>query len=238
MSENHLDVVRHISNVSDFGDADASFHRRKSSGSIATANPANLDLKAFNQATDTPKPISFASLQKAPSGISPKTKKPFKISLAIGADTESTTSAPFSETSSAAARNQDDLVLSTTTPMVGNTRSLGVQLAQSRSAPEFRQQNPDTAEFIQNSLVPKSMIVERVGVMAAYESLEDLQNDFEWLVSQFAGRCATQSDLIHVLHVAMRFRSEVVNVEDDDELVKLLSPFLRQNRDQLYASQV
>ncbi len=81
-------------------------------------------------------------------------------------------------------------------------------------------------------------MLERVGVMIAVESLEELQADFDWIVSQFADRCLSQSDLIHVLHIAIRFKPDVVDVENDPALIEILSAFTRANRDQLFASQV
>jgi hypothetical protein len=52
-------------------------------------------------------------------------------------------------------------------------------------------------EFLQVSHEAETHDVIRVGVMAAYESLEDLQADFTWLLNQFGskGLCVELSDV-------------------------------------------
>jgi hypothetical protein len=47
-----------------------------------------------------------------------------------------------------------------------------------------------------------------------------------------------ENEPIYVLHIALRFKPEVVDVQDDAATLQLLEKFIVENRDALFPSQV
>eukprot|EP00043_Microstomoeca_roanoka_P013840 m.136036 g.136036 ORF g.136036 m.136036 type:complete len:2298 (+) comp15862_c0_seq1:167-7060(+) len=78
-------------------------------------------------------------------------------------------------------------------------------------------------------------IVMRLGVMAAFDSIEQLENEVSWLLTLFE---SSQHDVepINVLNIALRM--DTGPFQDDDALLQLLSDLMRQYSDDLFPVQI
>lgn len=80
-------------------------------------------------------------------------------------------------------------------------------------------------------------VVMRLGVIAAFTSMEDLSSQIEWLKTLFENT-TPETEPINVLSIALRLDSQTVDHNDDDKLMALLTDFITKHRDDFYSVQI
>lgn len=77
----------------------------------------------------------------------------------------------------------------------------------------------------------------RLGAIAAFSSMADLEAQVEWLNSLFENS-SHDTEPINVLNIVLRLDAELHDHNDDEALQKLLSEFIVRHRDDFYSVQI
>lgn len=92
-------------------------------------------------------------------------------------------------------------------------------------------------ERLQDAAGGVDEVVMRLGIIAAFTSMEDLESQVNWLKNMFEST-SPEAEPINVLNIVLRLDPASCDHNDDDKLMNLLSDFISRHRDDFYSVQI